>query len=165
MLATAAQVESTTGKNAAMKIRKIAGGSPMPSQRIANGIQASGDRLRKKLTVGRNACRAHGERPSSRPDGTPSADGEAEPAADAEERRDRVVHEAPAGQLGREAARDRERMREERRREEPRGGDDGPHRDERGGADEGEPGTTRRRGGQGSPVNSMRRRDPLACAL
>ena len=48
-------VESTIGKNAAMKIRKIAGGSPMPSQRIANGIHASGDRLRKKLTIGRNA--------------------------------------------------------------------------------------------------------------
>ncbi len=71
MLATAAVVESTTGKKAAMKIRKTAGASPMPSQRIANGIHASGDRLRKKFTSGRNASRARAEWPSSRPAGTP----------------------------------------------------------------------------------------------
>ncbi len=61
------------GKTAAMKIRKIAGGSPMPSQRMANGIQASGDRLRKKLTSGSSAARARSRsgrapgRPGCRP--------------------------------------------------------------------------------------------------
>ena len=80
MFATAAVVESTIGKNAAMKIRKIAGGSPMPSQRIANGIQASGDRLRKKLTSGRKAARARAECPSSRPAGTPRTTASRNPA-------------------------------------------------------------------------------------
>ena len=71
MLATAAVVERTTGKKAAMKMRNTAGGSPMPSQRIAKGIHASGERLRKKLTSGRKASRALAECPSSNPAGTP----------------------------------------------------------------------------------------------
>ena len=65
-------VESTTGKKAAMKMRKMAGGSPMPSQRMAKGIQARGERLRKKFTRGRKAWRPRAEWPSSRPAGTPS---------------------------------------------------------------------------------------------
>jgi len=61
MFATAAAVEKTIGKNAAMKMRKIAGASPMPSHRIANGIHASGDRLLKKLMSGSSASRARRE--------------------------------------------------------------------------------------------------------
>ena len=103
MLATAAAVESTTGKKAAMKIRKIAGGSPMPSQRMANGIHASGDRLRKKFTSGSSAARAVAECPSSRPAGMPMAVAEQEAGADAEQRRQRVLHQAAAHELGRPA--------------------------------------------------------------
>src|SRR5262249_9386526 len=51
-----------------------------PSQRMAKGIQASGDRLRKKLTRGRNAARARAEWPRSRPTGTPRATARRKPA-------------------------------------------------------------------------------------
>src|SRR5688500_7035029 len=71
MLATAPIVAITVGKKAAIKIRKIVGRSPTPNQRIANGIQASGERLRKKLIVGSSACRARALRPSHNPTGKP----------------------------------------------------------------------------------------------
>src|ERR1700754_537531 len=60
------------GKNVVMKIRKMAGASPIPNQRIAKGIQASGERLRKKLTIGSSALRARTRVPSHSPAGTPS---------------------------------------------------------------------------------------------
>src|SRR5262245_12165020 len=72
MPATAALVAKTIGKNAVMKIRKIDGTSPIPNHRIANGIQASGERLRKKLTAGRNARRTRTRSPSQSPTGMPS---------------------------------------------------------------------------------------------
>src|SRR6185436_15897929 len=71
MLATADSVATTTGKKQAMKMRKIAGRSPIPNQRIANGIQARGDKLRKKLSVGRNAKRERTWLPSHKPTGIP----------------------------------------------------------------------------------------------
>ena len=99
MFATAALVESTMGKNAAMKIRKIAGGSPMPSQRIANGIQASGDRLLKKLTSGRNAARAARRVSEQQARRHAERDRQQKARRHAEERRDRIGHEASAAQL------------------------------------------------------------------
>jgi len=50
-------VDKTTGKNADRKIRKIGEASPTPNHRIAKGIHAKGDRLRKKLTMGEK-CRS-----------------------------------------------------------------------------------------------------------
>jgi hypothetical protein len=52
---------------------KIAGGSPMPNQMIANGIHAIGDSVRKKFTHGKNAARAAAKRPSARPAGIAAA--------------------------------------------------------------------------------------------
>ena len=130
MFATAALVESTMGKNAAMKIRKIAGGSPMPSQRIANGIHASGDRLLKKLTSGRKAARARAECPSSRPAGTPRTTASRNPGGDAEQRRDRIGHEPSAAQLEPHAAGDVPGVRKERRGKELRRRHRRPHDDE-----------------------------------
>ena len=49
---------SATGKKVDIKIKKIAGGSPIPNQRMANGIQARGERFRKKFTDGSSASRA-----------------------------------------------------------------------------------------------------------
>ena len=118
MFATAAPVESTTGKKAAMKIRKMAGGSPMPSHRMAKGIQASGERLRKKLTRGRNAWRARAEWPRSETGGHAQRHGEQEPDDDAEERRDGVVHEPAAPQLVTRPRATANGVREERLREE-----------------------------------------------
>ena len=63
-----------------MKIRKIAGGSPMPSQRMANGIQASGERLRKKFTSGRNAWRAQRRVPEQEARRHAQEHGQEEPA-------------------------------------------------------------------------------------
>src|SRR5678815_6148165 len=71
MFATAAIVANTSGKNDAMKIRKSVGKSPMPNQRMAKGIHARGDRLRKKFISGRNAARARAWLPSQRPTGMP----------------------------------------------------------------------------------------------
>src|SRR5580704_4794137 len=71
MFAAAAIVASTRGKNTDKKMRNVADASPTPNQRIANGIQASGDRLRKKLTTGRKAARAHAFCPIQRPIGIP----------------------------------------------------------------------------------------------
>lgn len=71
MLATAAIVASTSGKKEAMKIKKTVGRSPMPNQSIANGIQANGERLRKKLISGRNAVRARAWFPNHKPTGMP----------------------------------------------------------------------------------------------
>src|SRR5262245_35928007 len=53
-----------------MKITNTAGGSPMPNQRIAKGIHASGDSERKKFTAGKKALRAGSRRPSHSPSGT-----------------------------------------------------------------------------------------------
>src|SRR5689334_17022719 len=71
MLATAATVAKTMGKNAAIKIRNIAGESPIPNHRIAKGIQANGERFRKKFTAGKSATRAFTTCPSRSPIGTP----------------------------------------------------------------------------------------------
>src|SRR5262245_53580848 len=73
MFATAAIVASATGKKAARKIKKIGDASPTPNQRIANGIHASGDRLRKKLMIGRKAKRAARRCPIHKPIGIPVA--------------------------------------------------------------------------------------------
>ena len=70
-LADAAVVDRTTGKNADKKIRKTGEASPTPNQRMANGIQASGERLRKKLTIGKNAVRTSSFCPIHRPAGIP----------------------------------------------------------------------------------------------
>ena len=51
---------------------KIAGGSPMPNQMIANGIHAIGDSVRKKLIAGRSAARAATDRPRTSPSGIAS---------------------------------------------------------------------------------------------
>ncbi len=80
MLATAALVASTSGKNAVMKIRKIEGTSPMPNHKMANGIQASGERLRKKFTAGSSARRTRTRSPSQSPMGMPSATASPNPA-------------------------------------------------------------------------------------
>jgi hypothetical protein len=61
-------VASAIWKNVARKMMKIAGGSPMPNQMIANGIHAIGDSVRKKFTHGRSAARASAKRPSTRPE-------------------------------------------------------------------------------------------------
>src|SRR5829696_41590 len=71
MLATALIVAITIVKKAAMKIRNMVGRSPTPNQRIANGIHASGERLRKKLTAGNSAARARALRPNHKPTGIP----------------------------------------------------------------------------------------------
>ena len=99
MLATAAAVESTTGKKAAMKIRKMAGASPMPSQRIANGIHASGDRLRKKFTSRQERLARPGRVTQQQPGRDAQAHGQEESQADAEQRRDGVVDEPEVRQL------------------------------------------------------------------
>src|SRR5688572_19188025 len=62
-----------------MKIRKTVGRSPMPNQRIANGIQAKGERLRKKLITGRNAVRAREWWPNQSPAGIPANTARAKP--------------------------------------------------------------------------------------
>ena len=88
------------------------------------------------------------------------------PQRDAEERRDRVVDEAAA-----RAARRRGRARppsgcgKSDSGKTPADATTAHTATSSGGADEGEPGTARRGGRQGFPVNSMRRRDPSACAL
>ncbi len=64
----------------AMKIRKMAGLSPMPNHRIANGIQARGERLRKKLIAGSIAVRARARWPSHKPRGMPAPVARANPA-------------------------------------------------------------------------------------
>src|ERR1035438_8059471 len=79
MLATAAIVARTTGKNAARKMRKMVAASPTPNHRMANGIQASGDRLRKKFTIGSSARRAFKTCPSQRPAGRPNSTASAKP--------------------------------------------------------------------------------------
>ena len=103
-----------------MKIRKIAGGSPMPSQRIANGIHASGDRLRKKLTSGRNAARARAECPSSRPAGTPRTTASRNPADTRNSDATASTSSRPLRQLQPHAPRDVPGMRKERRGKELR---------------------------------------------
>src|SRR5262250_2685975 len=79
MFATAAIVAKTTGKKADRKIKKIDDESPTPNHKIANGIHANGDRLRKKLMIGRKANRAASFCPSHNPIGTPSATAIAKP--------------------------------------------------------------------------------------
>src|ERR1700737_2303961 len=79
MLETAETVATTMGKKQAMKIRKIVGRSPMPNQRMANGIHASGERLRKKLIAGKKAARARTWRPNHNPAGTPEKTDSANP--------------------------------------------------------------------------------------
>jgi hypothetical protein len=49
MPSTAMVVATTRGKKLARNIRKIAGGSPMPNQSMARGIQASGEMGLQKL--------------------------------------------------------------------------------------------------------------------
>src|SRR5579862_7785322 len=73
MLETAAMVARTTGKKAARKIRKMVEASPTPNQRMAKGIQAREDRLRKKFTMGRRARRGVSFCPSQTPIGIPEA--------------------------------------------------------------------------------------------
>src|SRR5678815_3723457 len=71
MFSTAATVARTSGKNEAIKIKNTVGKSPTPNHKIAKGIHASGDKLRKKLINGRNAVRVLAWCPSQRPTGTP----------------------------------------------------------------------------------------------
>ena len=66
-------VARTMGKNAARKIRKIVEASPTPNQRMAKGIQAREDRLRKKFTMGRRARRGVSFCPNQTPIGIPEA--------------------------------------------------------------------------------------------
>ena len=63
------------GKNAVMKIRKMEGTSPMPNQRIAKGIQARGERLRKEI--------------HRREKGEPNPDAQTQPEADRDSERHR----------------------------------------------------------------------------
>jgi hypothetical protein len=49
ILITAAMIETNNGKKQEIKIRNIAGLSPIPNQIIANGIQARGE-------IGRKNC-------------------------------------------------------------------------------------------------------------
>src|SRR4051812_30608126 len=70
-LAAADIVASTMGKKAERKIRKIGEASPTPNHRIANGIHARGERLRKKFTIGRNAFLASNPSPNHNPPGIP----------------------------------------------------------------------------------------------
>src|SRR5579875_2299432 len=81
MAATAEATETAMGKNTDIKMRKMAGGSPTPNQVIAKPIQARGDRLRKKLMLGRRAVRTHGLWPSHRPMGMPRRTAMLNPAA------------------------------------------------------------------------------------
>ena len=71
MDATATIVASARGKNVAIKMRKMAGLSPIWNQRIAKGIHAKGERKRKKFSMGTNEWRALSFRPSQRPNGIP----------------------------------------------------------------------------------------------
>ena len=66
-------VASTTGKKTERKIRNMAAASPTPNQRMANGIQAKGERLRKKFVMGRKARRAESFWPIQTPAGIPKA--------------------------------------------------------------------------------------------
>src|SRR5450631_4241929 len=72
-------VANTTGKNAERNIRNIGDASPTPNHRIAKGIHANGDRLRKKLTIGRNAFLAINPWPIQRPTGIPEITAKAKP--------------------------------------------------------------------------------------
>ena len=92
--ATAALVARTIGKNAVMKIRKIDGTSPMPNQRIANGIHASGERLRKKFTAGSSARRTRSAQPEPETERDAERHRQAEAHGHAEQRRDDVVERA-----------------------------------------------------------------------
>jgi len=64
-------VDTTRGKKLARKIRKIAGGSPIPNQSMAIGIHARGDIGRKNWIMGFISKRATFRRPSSIPRGMP----------------------------------------------------------------------------------------------
>src|SRR5688572_19737266 len=70
--ATATIVASARGKNVAIKMRKMAGLSPIWNQRIAKGIHAKGERKRKKFNIGTKALRALSFRPSQSPSGIPN---------------------------------------------------------------------------------------------
>jgi hypothetical protein len=70
MSCTAFIAVTISGKSDARKIRKIAERSPTPNQRMAKGIQASGERLRKKLTAGSSAALAAAACPRKSPRGT-----------------------------------------------------------------------------------------------
>src|SRR5450631_3205458 len=72
-------VANTTGKNADRKIRKIGEASPTPNHKIAKGIHANGERLRKKLTIGRNAFLASSPWPNQSPAGMPVITADAKP--------------------------------------------------------------------------------------
>ena len=81
MPATAAIVESAIVGSAAITIRKITAPCPMPIQKMANGIQASGERERKKFRSGKSARRAPSTVPRIIPSGTPAATLSAYPVA------------------------------------------------------------------------------------
>ena len=72
MLATADIVLSVSRKNVAMKIRKIAGRSPIRNHSMAKGIHASGDINRKNWSSGTRARRAEAFCQSHKPAGMPS---------------------------------------------------------------------------------------------
>jgi hypothetical protein len=55
IVATADITDKVSGKKVARNIRKIAGLSPIWNHNIAKGIQARGDKERKKLSTGRMA--------------------------------------------------------------------------------------------------------------
>src|ERR1700761_6899788 len=72
IVATDDIIDSINGKKVAMKIRKMAGLSPIWNHRMANGIHASGERNRKKLSSGKKSLREAACCPSNRPTGIPS---------------------------------------------------------------------------------------------
>src|SRR5450432_710549 len=64
-------VANASGKKLAINIRKIAGLSPIWNQRMAKGIQANGERKRKKFSMGVKAFLAYRCCPSHNPAGMP----------------------------------------------------------------------------------------------
>ncbi len=70
---TARITVTSSEKKEAMKISQMAARSPTPNQRMAIGIQASGEIGRSTCTSGFHAASARRERPSAMPAGMASA--------------------------------------------------------------------------------------------
>ena len=117
MLATAAIVAMTTGKNEAMKIKKIEGISPMPNHRMAKGIQASGERLRKKLTAGKQRSPSAAAVSEDQTKRKPKRHREREARGNAKERRHNVVEQTSALYFFHKSPRNSKRRRESGLRE------------------------------------------------
>ena len=81
IFATADIIAKTSGKNAAIKMRKIAGLSPIWNHRMAKGIHASGERKRKKLSIGKKARLEAAFCPNHKPTGIASPADKKNPTA------------------------------------------------------------------------------------